>query len=142
MPYVAQVAVGRREKLHVFGNDYQTSDGTGVRDYIHVMDLAQGHVAALQAMLAGGDSFTVNLGTGQGYSVLELVRAYEVASGRPIPYEVVARRPGDIDACYADPTRAHDLLGWRAQHGLQRMCQDSWHWQRLNPQGFESSEPA
>jgi UDP-glucose 4-epimerase len=142
MPYVAQVAVGRREKLQVFGNDYQTSDGTGVRDYIHVMDLAQGHVAALQAMLAGGDSFTVNLGTGQGYSVLELVRAYEVASGRPIPYEVVARRPGDIDACYADPTRAHDLLGWRAQHGLQRMCQDSWHWQRLNPQGFESSEPA
>ena len=139
MPFVAQVAVGRRQRLQVFGQDYDTPDGTGVRDYIHVMDLAQGHVAALQAMLSHSGSFTVNLGTGQGHSVLELVRAYEAASGRPIPFEVVARRPGDIDACYADPARALSLLGWRAQRGLAQMCEDSWRWQRLNPQGFESS---
>ncbi|MFM8637898.1 MAG: UDP-glucose 4-epimerase GalE [Betaproteobacteria bacterium] len=139
MPYVAQVAVGRRPRLQVFGNDYDTPDGTGVRDYIHVMDLAQGHVAALQALLSGRGSFTVNLGTGQGCSVLELVRAYEAASGRPIPYEVVARRPGDIDACYADPSLAHTLLGWRAQRGLAQMCEDSWRWQRLNPQGFDAT---
>ena len=139
MPYVAQVAVGRRQRLQVFGQDYDTPDGTGVRDYIHVMDLAQGHVAALQAMLDKGGSFTVNLGTGHGYSVLDLVRAYEAASGRPIPYEVVARRPGDIDACYADPTLALSHLGWRAQRGLAQMCEDSWRWQRLNPQGFEPS---
>jgi UDP-glucose 4-epimerase len=139
MPYVAQVAVGRRERLQVFGNDYDTPDGTGVRDYIHVQDLAEGHVAALRVLLGGGDSFTVNLGTGRGYSVLELVNAYEAASGQPIPYEVVARRPGDIDACYADPQEAQRLLGWTAQLDLQRMCQDSWRWQRLNPQGFESA---
>lgn len=139
MPFVAQVAVGRRQRLQVFGQDYDTPDGTGVRDYIHVMDLAQGHVAALQAMLSHSGSFTVNLGTGQGHSVLEVVRAYEAASGRPIPFEVVARRPGDIDACYADPARALSLLGWRAQRGLAQMCEDSWRWQRLNPQGFESS---
>ncbi|MFM8796427.1 MAG: NAD-dependent epimerase/dehydratase family protein, partial [Betaproteobacteria bacterium] len=139
MPYVAQVAVGRRPRLQVFGNDYDTPDGTGVRDYIHVMDLAQGHVVALQALLGGRGSFTVNLGTGQGCSVLELVQAYEAASGRPIPYEVVARRPGDIDACYADPTLAHSLLGWRAQRGLAQMCEDSWRWQRLNPQGFDAT---
>ena len=136
MPYVAQVAVGRRERLQVFGNDYATPDGTGVRDYIHVLDLAEGHVAALRVLLDQAGSFTVNLGTGRGYSVLELVKAYEVASGRAVPYEIVARRPGDVAACYADPARARELLGWQARHELARMCEDSWRWQSLNPQGF------
>ncbi len=136
MPYVAQVAVGRRERLQVFGNDYDTPDGTGVRDYIHVVDLAEGHVAALRRLLAEPGSFTVNLGTGRGYSVLELVRAYAEASGREIPYEIVARRPGDVAACYADPSAAAALLGWRARHDLARMCADSWRWQQQNPQGF------
>lgn len=138
MPYVAQVAVGRREKLSVFGNDYPTPDGTGVRDYIHVSDLAEGHVAALRWLLANPGSLTVNLGTGRGYSVLELVRAYEAASGRAIPYEIVARRPGDVAACWADPTLARELLGWEAKLDLDRMCQDSWRWQQLNPHGFSS----
>jgi UDP-glucose 4-epimerase len=114
MPFVAQVAVGRRAALQVFGDDYPTPDGTGVRDYIHVVDLAEGHVAALRHLLDGGAGFTVNLGTGRGYSVLEVVRAFERASGRPIPYRVVARRPGDIAACYADPAQARHLLGWQA----------------------------
>lgn len=138
MPYVAQVAVGKRARLQVFGNDYDTPDGTGVRDYIHVSDLADGHVAALRRLLEVPGSFTVNLGTGRGYSVLELARAYETASGRPIPYDIVARRPGDIDACYADPTLAQELLGWQARHDLASMCEDSWRWQRLNPNGFET----
>ena len=138
VPYVAQVAVGRRPFLQVFGNDYDTPDGTGVRDYIHVSDLAEGHVAALRHLLAEGRSFTVNLGTGRGYSVLEVVKAYEQASGRPVPYQVGPRRPGDIAACYADPTLAERVLGWRAQHDLQRMCEDSWRWQQQNPNGFES----
>ena len=138
MPYVAQVAVGRRPQLQVFGNDYPTPDGTGVRDYIHVVDLAEGHVAALRRLLAEPGSFTVNLGTGQGYSVLDLVKAYEAASGQPIPFQIVPRRPGDVAACYADPSAAKQLLGWQAQHGLARMCEDSWRWQRLNPQGFDS----
>lgn len=138
MPYVAQVAVGKRARLQVFGNDYDTPDGTGVRDYIHVTDLAEGHVAALRRLLDAPGSFTVNLGTGRGYTVLELVSAYEAASGRPIPYDIVARRPGDIDACYADPALAQELLGWTAQHGLARMCEDSWRWQSLNPNGFET----
>lgn len=142
MPYVAQVAVGRRERLQVFGNDYPTHDGTGVRDYIHVVDLAEGHVAALRRLMEQPGSFTVNLGTGQGYSVLDLVRAYEAASGQPVPYELVPRRPGDVAACYADPTLAAELLGWRARHGLDRMCEDSWRWQRLNPQGFDSPLPS
>jgi len=136
MPYVAQVAVGRRERLQVFGNDYPTPDGTGVRDYIHVLDLAEGHVAALRVLLDRAGSFTVNLGTGRGYSVLELVKAYETASGRAVPYEIVARRPGDVAACYADPAQARELLGWQARHELARMCEDSWRWQRLNPNGF------
>ena len=136
MPYVAQVAVGRRERLQVFGSDYETPDGTGVRDYIHVLDLADGHVAALHVLLERPDSFTVNLGTGRGYSVLELVKAYEAASGRAVPYEIVARRPGDVAACYADPALARELLGWQARHDLARMCEDSWRWQSLNPQGF------
>ena len=142
MPYVAQVAVGRREKLSVFGNDYPTPDGTGVRDYIHVVDLAEGHVAALRQLLDAPGSFTVNLGTGRGYSVLELVAAYARARGRPIPYEIVARRPGDVAACYADPTLAQQRLGWRAQHDLDRMCADSWRWQTLNPNGYSQGNAA
>jgi len=137
MPYVAQVAVGRRPRLAVFGDDYDTPDGTGVRDYIHVVDLAVGHVKALERLLAHPGSFTVNLGTGRGYSVLELVRAYERASGRPVPYDIVARRPGDVDSCYADPARARELLGWTAERGLDAMCEDSWRWQSLNPAGFD-----
>ena len=140
MPYVAQVAVGKRARLQVFGNDYDTPDGTGVRDYIHVTDLAEGHVAALRRLLEQPGSFTVNLGTGRGYSVLELVRAYEAASGRPIPYDIAPRRPGDIDACYADPALAQELLGWTAKHDLARMCEDSWRWQSLNPQGFQKQD--
>lgn len=136
MPYVAQVAVGRRPFLQVFGNDYETPDGTGVRDYIHVMDLAEGHVAALKRLLDVPGSLTVNLGTGRGYSVLEVVRAYEAASGRDIPYQVAPRRPGDVAACYADPRRAEELLGWKTRYDLPRMCEDSWRWQLRNPQGF------
>jgi UDP-glucose 4-epimerase len=136
MPYVTQVAVGKRTKLQVFGNDYDTPDGTGVRDYIHVLDLAEGHVAALRYLLDKRQSLTVNLGTGQGYSVLELVKAFERASGRPVPYDIVARRPGDIAACYADPAMARALLGWQATRGLDAMCADSWRWQSQNPQGF------
>ena len=136
MPYVAQVAVGKREKLHVFGDDYDTPDGTGVRDYIHVVDLARGHIAALSALAARDASLVANLGTGRGYSVLEVVRAFEAASGRPVPYEIVARRPGDVAACYASTGLAEKLLGWRAQYGLQRMCEDHWRWQEMNPLGF------
>ena len=136
MPYVAQVAVGRRPFLQVFGDDYDTPDGTGVRDYIHVSDLAEGHVAALRHLLDAPNSFTVNLGTGQGYSVLDVVKAYAAESGREIAYQVMPRRPGDVTACYADPTLAHQLLGWRARLDLQRMCADSWRWQSMNPQGF------
>lgn len=137
MPYVTQVAVGRRPKLSVFGNDYDTPDGTGVRDYIHVEDLAEGHVAAVRFLLKGNESIWVNLGTGRGYSVLELVQAFARASGREIPYEIVARRPGDVAACYADPALARERLGWSARYDLQRMCEDSWRWQSLNPSGFE-----
>jgi len=138
MPYVAQVAVGTREALQVFGSDYDTPDGTGVRDYIHVMDLAEGHVAALRSLLGGGASHTVNLGTGQGYSVLQMVKAFEAASGRAVPYRLVARRPGDVAACYADASQAQRLLGWRASRGLDAMCADAWRWQRDNPDGFAS----
>ena len=138
MPYVAQVAVGRRERLQVFGKDYPTPDGTGVRDYIHVEDLAEGHVAALRRLLDHPGGFTVNLGTGRGHSVLELVAAYARASGRPVSYDVVPRRPGDVAACWADPRLAQQLLGWRAHHELDRMCADSWRWQSLNPQGFDA----
>jgi len=138
MPYVAQVAVGRLPRLRVFGQDYDTPDGTGVRDYIHVVDLAEGHVAALRRLFSHAGSFTVNLGTGRGCSVLEVVAAYAAASGREIPYEVVPRRPGDVAACWADPTLAHGLLGWRAHHDLARMCTDSWRWQSTNPRGYEA----
>jgi len=129
MPYVAQVAAGQRPYLQVFGNDYPTPDGTGVRDYLHVVDLAQGHVAALQWLLGGGDTLTVNLGTGQGSSVLEVVNAYAQASGREIPYRVAPRRPGDVAACWANASRAREVLGWRANKGLREMCGDSWRWQ-------------
>ena len=135
MPFVAQVAVGKREKLAVFGNDYPTPDGTGVRDYIHVDDLAAGHLAALNALQNPG-LLTVNLGTGRGYSVLEMIEAFEAASGKKVPYDIVARRPGDIAACYADPSLAKELLGWAAQHDIDRMCEDTWRWQSLNPLGF------
>jgi UDP-glucose 4-epimerase len=139
MPYVAQVAVGRRPELNVFGDDYDTPDGTGVRDYIHVTDLAEGHVAALRRLLDEPGSFTVNLGTGRGHSVLEVVRAYEAASGRKVAYRVAPRRPGDVARCYADPGAARALLGWQASLGLDRMCVDSWRWQSMNPAGFEAA---
>ncbi|RXZ36054.1 UDP-glucose 4-epimerase GalE [Oxalobacteraceae bacterium CAVE-383] len=141
MPFVAQVALGKLEKLRVYGGDYPTEDGTGVRDYIHVMDLAQGHVAALQKLFESRQSFTVNLGNGRGYSVLEVVRAYEKASGRAIPFEIAARRPGDIAACYADTALAASLLNWRASRDIDDMCADSWRWQSMNPNGF-AVEPA
>ncbi|RPH63165.1 MAG: UDP-glucose 4-epimerase GalE [Burkholderiales bacterium] len=136
MPYVSQVAIGRLPQLSVFGGDWPTPDGTGVRDYIHVVDLARGHLAALDRVLGHRGAFTVNLGTGTGYSVLELVRAFERASGRAVPYRIVDRRPGDIAACYADPSAAATLLGWRAELGLERMCADAWRWQQANPQGY------
>ena len=137
MPYVAQVAVGKRASLRVFGGDYDTVDGTGVRDYIHVLDLADGHVAALNRLFdTPAGLFTVNLGTGRGHSVLEVARAFEQASGRRVPIEIVARRPGDVASCYADPSLAHALLGWSAKRNLDAMCADSWRWQSLNPEGF------
>jgi UDP-glucose 4-epimerase len=136
MPYVAQVALGKRARLQIYGNDYATPDGTGVRDYIHVLDLAQGHVAALAHLLASRESFTANLGTGRGHSVLELLRAFEKASGRAVPFEVVERRAGDVDACYADASRARSLFGWQAGRDLEAMCADSWRWQSMNPDGY------
>jgi len=129
LPYVAQVAVGLRESLSVYGDDYPTPDGTGVRDYIHVSDLADGHVAALRYLREHPGLLTVNLGTGRPVSVLEMVRGFEQASGRPVPYRVVARRPGDVAQCWADPALAERLLGWKAHHGLDRMCVDAWRWQ-------------
>jgi UDP-glucose 4-epimerase len=136
MPYITQVAVGKRAHLSVYGNDYDTPDGTGVRDYIHVLDLAEGHVAALRYLLDTQRSITANLGTGQGHSVLELVRAFEAVSERPVPFQIVARRPGDVAACYADPSLAHQLLGWKAERSLSEMCADSWRWQSMNPNGM------
>ncbi|MCL2657944.1 MAG: UDP-glucose 4-epimerase GalE [Betaproteobacteria bacterium] len=136
MPYIAQVAIGRREYLNVWGSDYPTHDGTGVRDYIHVVDLALGHVRAIERLRRVADSFTVNLGTGQGYSVLDMVKAFEKGSGRPVPYQLAARRAGDVAACYADPRLARELLGWTAERGLDAMCADTWRWQQKNPQGF------
>ena len=141
MPFVTQVAVGKRERLRVFGNDYDTPDGTGVRDYIHVLDLADGHVDALRYLLDKKRAITVNLGTGRGHSVLEVVRAFERASGREVPIEIVARRPGDVDACYADVTLAAELLGWRATRDLDTMCADAWRWQRMNPNGLTGATP-
>jgi UDP-glucose 4-epimerase len=136
MPFVSQVAVGKLAELRVFGGDWPTPDGTGVRDYIHVLDLAQGHVRAIDYLAEHAGLLTVNLGTGRGYSVLEVVRAFEQASGRAVPYRIVDRRPGDIAQCYADPAHANRLLGWVAQRDLAQMCADAWNWQRSNPQGY------
>jgi UDP-glucose 4-epimerase len=136
MPFVAQVAIGKRERLSIWGNDYPTPDGTGVRDYIHVVDLARGHLKALARLEQHAECFAVNLGTGTGYSVLDMVRAFEKASGRAIPYGMAGRRPGDIASCYADPALALELLGWKAELGLEAMCADGWRWQSGNPQGY------
>ncbi len=138
MPYITQVAIGKLPALSVFGDDYDTPDGTGVRDYIHVVDLAEGHVKALDNILEGGKGVQVfNLGTGHGYSVLDIVKAFEKASGKQIPYKIVERRPGDIATCYSDPSKAKEVLGWEAKRGLAEMCEDSWRWQSQNPNGFE-----
>ena len=138
MPYIAQVAVGKQKELRVFGGDYDTKDGTGVRDYIHVVDLAKGHVKALQKIESLDAVLTVNLGTGKGYSVLEMVDAYEKASRKKIPYAIVERRAGDIAKCYADPSYAKEMLGWSAEKELREMCEDSWRWQSMNPNGYKS----
>ncbi|GCB65337.1 hypothetical protein scyTo_0007694, partial [Scyliorhinus torazame] len=140
MPYISQVAIGRRQCLNVFGNDYETCDGTGVRDYIHVVDLAKGHIAALKKLKERCSCKVYNLGTGTGYSVLQMVKAMEKASGREIKYQIVSRREGDISSCFADPTLAEKELGWKAQFGIDKMCQDLWHWQSQNPYGFGKNE--
>lgn len=136
LPYIAQVAVGKLPELSVFGNDYPTADGTGVRDYIHVVDLAAGHLLALRALQTRTGAYVWNLGTGQGYSVLEMIQAFERASGRKIPFKVSPRRLGDIATCFADPSKAQQELGWRATRGLPQMMQDAWRWQQQNPNGF------
>ncbi len=136
MPFITQVAIGRREKLNVFGNDYDTPDGTGVRDYIHVVDLAKGHVAAVKYACAHQGCEVFNLGTGTGYSVLDMVRTFQEVNGVKVPYEVVPRRPGDIATCYADPGKSERVLGWKATHTLADMCRDSWNWQSKNPMGY------
>jgi UDP-glucose 4-epimerase len=130
MPYIAQVAAGKLKELPVYGNDYPTRDGTGIRDYIHVVDLVRGHLAALNALQGRPDVLTVNLGTGRGYSVLEMVRAFSAASGKEVPFRVVGRRPGDIAQCFADPSLAQKLMGWKAELGIEAMCADTWRWQR------------
>jgi UDP-glucose 4-epimerase len=136
VPFIAQVAVGRRDTLQVFGDDYDTPDGTGVRDYIHVLDLAAAHIAALDRLEEVGGHHVWNVGTGHGHSVLDVIAAFERASGRPVPYEVVGRRAGDIGTCYADPTRANTELGWTADRTLEAMCVDTWRWQSQNPDGY------
>ena len=138
VPYIAQVAVGKLEKLHVYGDDYPTHDGTGVRDYIHVVDLARGHVAALRKLAQNCGLFTCNLGTGKGYSVLDVLHAYEKACGKTLPYVIDPRRPGDIAECYADPAKARDELGWEARYGIEEMCASSWKWQSANPNGYNA----
>ena len=141
MPFVAQVAVGKRPKLQIFGNDYPTPDGTGKRDYIHVDDLAAGHLAALKALNQSPETVTVNLGTGRPYSVLEMVNAFAVASGKPVPYEIAPRRAGDLPEYYADPSLAKQRLGWEAQYDIERMCADTWRWQSMNQFGFQATNP-
>ena len=138
MPYIAKVAVGKLEKVHVFGNDYPTPDGTGVRDYIHVVDLARGHVCAIKKLQTNCGLFICNLGTGHGYSVLDVIHAFEKACGKKIPYVIDPRRPGDIAECYADPTKAKNELGWVAEYGIEEMCADSWNWQKNNPDGYHT----
>ena len=136
MPYITQVAVGRRPQLSVFGNDYDTPDGTGVRDYIHVVDLAKGHVAAVRYVTKNSGCEVFNLGTGTGYSVLDMVNSFVKVNGVDVPYQIVARRPGDIATCYADPAKSAEKLGWKAELGLDDMCRDAWNWQKNNPMGF------
>ena len=138
MPFIAQTAVGRREKLSVFGDDYDTHDGTGVRDYIHVVDLAEGHLKALEKIGEVDGVLAVNLGTGKGYSVLDMVKAFEKASGKEVPYEIAPRRSGDIAKCYADPSYAKEVLGWEAKKGIEAMCEDTWRWQYKNPDGYSA----
>ena len=138
MPFISQTAVGKQKELKVFGGDYDTDDGTGVRDYIHVVDLANGHVKALDKIKSLDDVLTLNLGTGNGYSVLDMVKAFEKASGKKVPYKITQRRTGDIAKCYADPSSAKEILGWEAQRGVDEMCQDSWRWQSNNPNGYEN----
>ena len=138
MPYITQVAVGRREKLSVYGNDYDTHDGTGVRDYIHVVDLAKGHVAAVSYVNNHTGAEAINLGTGTGYSVLDIVNAFRTVNHVALPYAIVDRRPGDVAVCYADPAKSADLLGWKAEKTLEDMCRDSWNWQSNNPNGYDS----
>jgi len=137
MPYITQVAEGKREYLNVYGNDYDTVDGTGVRDYIHVVDLAKGHLKALEKIEKENDTFVYNLGTGTGYSVLQVVAAFEKASGVKVPYKIVDRRPGDLATCYSDPSKAEKELGWKAEKGIDEMCADSYRWQHNNPNGYE-----
>lgn len=141
MPYVAQVAVGKLSEVAVFGNDYDTIDGTGVRDYIHVVDLAVGHLKALVKLDQATGVHTYNLGTGRGYSVLEMIAAFQQASGRNIPYRITDRRPGDIDVCYAETLKANKELDWRAERGIDEMCGDAWRWQSMNPKGYKAPEP-
>jgi len=136
MPYITQVAVGKREKLSVFGNDYDTPDGTCIRDYIHVVDLAKGHVAALKKIETKAGLFICNLGTGTGYSVMDVVNAFIEATGVDLPYVFADRRPGDAAVCYSDPSLAERELGWKAQYDLKKMCEDSWRWQKNNPNGY------
>ena len=138
VPYIAKVAVGKLEKVHVFGNDYNTPDGTGVRDYIHVVDLARGHVAALKKLSTNCGLFICNLGTGHGYSVLDVIKAYSKACGKELPYVIDPRRPGDIAECYADPAKALQEMGWKAQYGIEEMCASSWKWQSMNPNGYKN----
>jgi UDP-glucose 4-epimerase len=140
MPFIAQTAVGKRDYLSVLGNDYETHDGTGVRDYIHVMDLADGHVKALDKIETFDQVMTINLGTGKGYSVLDMVKAFEKASGKQVPYQIAPRRAGDIAACFADPTYAKEILGWEATRSIDEMCADSWRWQSNNPNGYKEEK--
>lgn len=142
LPYIAQVAIGQRDELRVYGHDYPTPDGTGVRDYIHVVDLAQGHVRALTRLMSTTGVQAYNLGTGRGYSVLEMVRVFSEVSGRKVPYHITDRRPGDVAVCYADPTKALRELGWSAQRGIREMCDDAWRWQSGNPRGYREEKEA
>ncbi|WP_430795158.1 GDP-mannose 4,6-dehydratase [Bacillus cereus] len=139
MPYVTQVAVGKLKELSVFGNDYPTKDGTGVRDYIHVVDLANGHVKALEKVMSTTGVDAYNLGTGMGYSVLEMVEAFEKVSGKKVPYKITERRPGDVAVCFADASKAKRELGWEATRGLEEMCADSWKWQSENKNGYQKA---
>jgi UDP-glucose 4-epimerase len=136
MPYISQVAVGKLDMLSIYGSDYPTKDGTGVRDYIHVIDLARGHIKALEKLKTDPGVMIHNIGTGQGYSVLEMVKAFEQASGKPVPYRFVSRRKGDVATCYSDPEKAESELDWKAEYGLERMCADTWRWQSMNRYGY------